>query len=524
MRLVPVVLVAAFISTVREVLGSGATGLSRATPQQRAFGSFPSLGQRLQRSAIRTQAGAFSSPWRSSPAQSFWHDSIQAPKQAGAFPTPTQSQDQNRARRSVVVYADRDFYSILGVPRGADERAIKSAYRKLARQYHPDVATAPDAEEKFKEIGAAYEVLSDPDKRARYDQFGEAGLGGDAGFGGPGGMGGDPFDIFEAFFGGGMGGGSPFGGGFGGAGGQRQRVSRGADLQMEVDIDFKQAVFGATKEFDFESKQSCKTCSGSGVKPGSSLKTCRVCGGQGVTLRQIQTPIGVMQTQMQCQSCNGQGQINEDYCRQCNGQGRKSERKPLSVQIPCGIADGMKLRLAGKGDAGEKGAPPGDLYLILKVRKDPKFTRDDRTILSSKDIQFTDAILGCTVSVDTVDGPQVDMKIPAGTQPGDRLRLRGKGVPVVSKPDQRGDHIVTVKVNIPKKISEDQKRIIEQFKETEAKSGAFPFASLDAQFTSSAFGPPLGLCALAFFMLAVISLKKFHSHQNSAPALQDPLM
>lgn len=415
---------------------------------------------------------------------------------------------------------ERDFYGILGVNRGADAREIKSAYRKLARQYHPDVNKDPGASDKFRDIAAAYEVLSDEQKKQMYDQFGEAGLGGAAGFGGGGpggGMGADPFDLFEAFFGGGMGGGSPFGGMGGGGGGMggRDRATRGSDLQMEVEIDFKSSIFGETRELNIDRSETCKTCTGNGMKPGTGMKSCKVCGGQGVVIKQMRTPLGVMQTQMACDVCQGQGKTVEEYCKSCGGEGRTAQRTPMNVKIPCGTADGMKLRLSGKGDAGAKGGPPGDLYLVLRVKRHPTFTRSDSDIASDTQVQFSDAILGCSVTVETVDGPSVEMKIPAGTQPGDKMRMRGKGVPALSKPNSRGDHIVTVKVNIPKpnELTEEQRKLMEDFRASTAAQKAPTLSSSGPSDMHGEYFLP-GLFTLATFMLALIGLRKFRSHRT----------
>lgn len=416
----------------------------------------------------------------------------------------------------VVVQAERDFYEILGVSRSAGAQDIKRAYRKLAREFHPDVNKAPGATEKFQDITAAYEALSDPEKKARYDQFGEAGIGGAAGdpFGGMGGMGMEDMlgEMFGSFFGGGMGG--------GGMGGRRAGPEQGDDLQMAVDIDFKSAIFGTNREIAVDRKTTCSTCGGSRIAPGSSMKTCSVCRGQGVTVQQVRSPLGVLQTQVRCRQCQGQGQVIEKYCDSCNGAGRLSERKTVSVKIPCGISDGSKLRISGAGDAGEKGGPPGDLYLVLRVQSDPKFTRTDTQISTEKQVLFTEAILGCTVQVDTVDGNPVSVNIPGGTQPGAKLRLRGKGVPALGKPDQRGDHIVTVKVSIPKTLTDEQRKQVEQLQE------AMKVSALSAEEPSNELAAYLvpSLSAIAVFMAALICFKKSRKFRQLERGSQEPLI
>ena len=357
----------------------------------------------------------------------------------------------------------QDYYATLGISRGADKQEMKRAYRKLARKYHPDVNKEAGAEDKFKEISNAYEVLSDDQKRQIYDQFGEAGLKG--GMGGAGGFGGqgdfsNPFDLFESFFGAGAGGG--FGGGMGGFGGARSRnaPTQGEDKRVELVIEFNEAVFGTDKEFEVVRLHTCDTCTGSGVKAGTTPRTCDQCQGQGQVITMARTPLGNFQQVQTCPKCGGEGVISTP-CGTCGGDGRVRRGKRISLQVPAGVDTGSRLRVREEGDVGRKGGPPGNLVVYLRVRDDPELQRDGINIMSSVTVPYTDAILGTTVRVKTVDG-QVELKIPAGTQPGTTLVMGKKGVPKLGNPSQRGDHNVTVNVTIPKRISDEEKALVEQ--------------------------------------------------------------
>lgn len=361
---------------------------------------------------------------------------------------------------------------MLGVPRSADKKAIKAAYRQKARQYHPDVNKDPGAEDMFKDISAAYEVLSDDEQRRVYDQFGEAGLKGMGGMGGGPGMGDvNPFDIFEQFFGGGMGGmGGMGGGGFGGAGGRvRNRPTQGEVLRYDLKIDFLEAVFGCQKEIDISRLEKCGTCSGSGTKPGTQPTSCSTCGGSGQVIQAVRTPLGMFQQMSTCPACGGQGQISTP-CGTCGGDGRVRGSKRISLRVPPGVDEGSRLRVRGEGDAGQRGGPPGDLYVFITVKAHPDgLKRDDTTIHSDIEIPYYDAILGTAVQITTVDG-KVDLKIPAGTQPGTTLVMAKRGVPKLGASSTRGDHLVHVKVRIPKKVGEKDRQLIEELKSGD-KSG-----------------------------------------------------
>ena len=346
-----------------------------------------------------------------------------------------------------------DFYQILGVSRDADADTLKSAYRKLARQYHPDVNKDPGAEDKFKEIGKAYEALADPETRARYDQFGEAGIGGAAGMPDMGDMGGFA-DLFETFFNG-FGGQSPQGGRP-----QRRGPQQGDDLRYDLNIDFKDAIFGQQREIKIPHLETCEVCRGSGAKQGTGPTTCTTCGGSGQVRRATRTPFGNFTQVAECPSCNGIGQLIADPCASCGGNGVKQVRKKLRINIPAGVDTGTKLRVSGEGNVGLKGGPPGDLYVFIKVKNDLNLKRDGINIYSEISVSYLQAILGDTVEIVTVDG-KVSLKIPSGTQPNATLSLENKGVPRLGNPVARGNHQVLVKVKLPTRITEDERNLLE---------------------------------------------------------------
>jgi len=353
--------------------------------------------------------------------------------------------------------AEADYYARLGVSRGASEDEIKKAFRQKARKLHPDVNKAPDAKEQFQKVSEAYDVLSDPSKKQLYDQFGEAGVKG-AGMGGGAGFSdfGDfsPFgDIFETFF----------GGGGGGRTRKRSGPQQGDDLRLDLEIDFMKAIFGGEENIRVSHLESCTTCEGSGLKPGTKPRTCSTCGGSGVVTQVARTPLGMLQQQSACPQCNGEGQIIDEYCGTCSGRGRVQKSKQLSITIPAGVDTGSRLRVRGEGDAGPKGGPPGDLYVFLNVKPSKDFKREGADIYSNVKISYLDAILGTEIKVPTVDG-SVDLKIAAGTQPETVMRLEGKGANVLGKKGVRGNHFVTVKVEIPTSLSKEEKELLEKLK------------------------------------------------------------
>ncbi|PWZ44020.1 Chaperone protein dnaJ A6, chloroplastic [Zea mays] len=375
---------------------------------------------------------------------------------------------QKRGSR-FIVRAEADFYSVLGVSRNASKSEIKSdqrpsqdllrnfkfelaAYRKLARSYHPDVNKDPGAEQKFKDISNAYEVLSDDEKRSIYDKYGEAGLKG-AGMGT--GDYSNPFDLFESLFEG-------FGGmgGMGGGRAARNRPMQGDDESYNLVLNFKEAVFGVEKEIEITRLEGCNTCDGSGAKPGTKATTCKTCGGQGQVVSSTRTPLGIFQQVSTCNTCGGTGEFSTP-CNTCGGDGRVRRTKRISLKVPAGVDSGSRLRVRSEGNAGRRGGPPGDLYVFIDVLSDPVLKRDGTNILYTCKVSYIDAILGTTVKVPTVDGT-VDLKIPSGTQPGTTLVMSKKGVPLLGKSNARGDQLVRVQVEIPKRLSSDEKKLIEE--------------------------------------------------------------
>ena len=347
-----------------------------------------------------------------------------------------------------------DFYDVLGVSRDADADTLKQAYRRMARQYHPDINKEPGAEDRFKEIGRAYEVLSDSQTRARYDQFGEAGLGGAAGAPDMGDMGGFA-DLFETFFQG-------FGGpGAGGGRSRRRGPQQGEDLRYDLTVDFHQAVFGQEREIKIPHLETCMTCSGSGAKQGSGPTTCATCGGAGQVRRATRTPFGSFTQVAECPSCSGTGQVIADPCGACGGQGVHQVRKKLRINIPAGVDTGTRLRVSGEGNAGPRGGPSGDLYVFLTVKSHPRMRRDGLNILSEVKVSYLQAILGDMIEVETVDNAK-ELEIPAGTQPGTVLTLANEGIPKLGNPVARGDQRITVTVELPRRLSEPERDLLEQ--------------------------------------------------------------
>ena len=346
-----------------------------------------------------------------------------------------------------------EYYDRLGLSKDASQDEIKRAYRKLSKKYHPDINKEPGAEEKYKEILEAYETLSDAQKRAAYDQYGPDGangFGGQGSFGGfDGGAGFGGFeDIFSSFFG-------------GGATRNPNAPRQGDDLQYRVNLSFEEAVFGAEKEIHYNREVTCKTCSGSGAKPGTSPVTCGRCHGHGVINVDTQTPFGMMRRQVTCDVCHGTGQEIKDPCQTCHGTGREKQSHTVSVKIPAGVETGQQIRLAGQGEAGFNGGPYGDLFVVINVNPSDKFTRDGSTIYYTLNISFVQAALGDTVEVPTVHG-NVEMVIPAGTQTGKTFRLKGKGAPRLRGGSQ-GDQLVTVKIVTPTKLNDAQKEALLAF-------------------------------------------------------------
>lgn len=350
--------------------------------------------------------------------------------------------------------AKRDYYDVLGVPRGASDDELKSAFRRLARQYHPDVSSEPDAEEKFKEINEAYAVLSDGEKRAAYDRYGHAGVNTQ---GMPDFTNIDLSDILEGLFG--------FGG-FGGMGGRRTRNAprRGADLTGRVKLTFEESAFGVEKEIQIIRDEFCETCNGSGAKPGTSRQTCPQCNGQGEVRQVHQTLLGSMVQVVTCPRCNGAGDVIETPCETCNGRGLERKTVNKLVAIPPGVSDGVQIRLAGEGQPGIHGGPHGNFYLEIEVEKHDFFRRKGDDILLDLDINIAQAVLGDEIRIPTLNG-DVELRIPPGTQPGKTFRLRGRGIPHL-RGSGTGDQLVTVSVQIPTRLSSEQRELFEQLAKT----------------------------------------------------------
>jgi molecular chaperone DnaJ len=354
---------------------------------------------------------------------------------------------------------NRDYYEVLGVPKNASADDIKTAFRKLARQYHPDVSKEANAEEKFKEINEAYGVLSDPQKRARYDQFGRQGLGD---------MGGvnmhdytmDFNDLVEELFG-------SFGfGGFGGSGGSRsRRPRRGRDLQVQVALTFEEAVFGVEKTIEVTRNESCGTCKGSGAEPGTSPQRCQTCGGRGEVRQVRQTILGSMMQSGPCPACGGRGEVISSPCHTCRGQGLERKNVKKVVSIPAGVDTGQQIRLAGEGEPGSLGGPQGNLYLVISAQTHKFFKRRENDLLLNLDINVAQAVLGAEIEVPTVEGKTEKLRIPAGTQPGKVFPIKGRGVPYLRK-SGRGDELVIINVDIPSKLTKEQKELFEKLAAT----------------------------------------------------------
>jgi molecular chaperone DnaJ len=351
--------------------------------------------------------------------------------------------------------AKRDYYEVLGVTRGASEEELKSAFRRLARQYHPDVSSEPDAEEKFKEINEAYAVLSDSEKRAAYDRYGHAGVNTQ---GMPDFTNIDLSDILEGLFGG-------FGG-FGGMGGRRTRNAprRGADLGSRVKLTFEEAAFGVEKEIKITRDQECQTCNGSGAKPGTTRHTCSQCTGQGEVRQVHQTLLGSMVQVVTCPRCNGSGEVIETPCPTCNGRGLEQKTISKLVTIPAGVSDGVQIRLAGEGQPGVNGGPHGNFYLEIEVENHAYFRRKGDDVLLDLDINISQAVLGDEIHIPTLNG-DVELRIPPGTQPGKTFRLRGRGIPHL-RGSGSGDQLVTVSVQIPSRLTAEQRDLFEKLAET----------------------------------------------------------
>lgn len=362
--------------------------------------------------------------------------------------------------------AKRDYYEVLGVAKTASDDAIKKAYRKLSKQYHPDINKEADADAKFKEIAEAYEVLSDAQKRAAYDQYGHAATDPNSGFG-AGGFGGGGFgggfsggfeDIFESFF----------GGGFGGAGARARAYNgprQGSDMQYRIHLKFEEAIFGKKETISYMREEACATCGGSGAKAGTTAHTCSKCHGSGTINVERNTPFGRVVTQATCDACHGTGKEIHEKCTDCHGSGRREVKHTVTVTVPAGVEDGQQMRLSGQGEAGANGGPYGDLYVVFSVEPSDIFEREGSEIFYDLPISFVQAALGDEIEVPTVHG-KVKLKVPAGTQSDTIFRMKGKGAPRL-RSGAVGDQHVKVKVMVPKQLTDKQKTILRDF----AKAG-----------------------------------------------------
>ena len=356
----------------------------------------------------------------------------------------------------------RDYYEVLGVSKNASEDEIKRAYKKLARKYHPDMNPGDkEAEEKFKEVNEANEVLSNPEKKAKYDQFGFAGVdpnygAGQGGYGGAGGFDfGDLGDIFGSFF----------GGGFGGGGRRNPNApQRGESIRVSLSVEFTEAAFGCEKSITIDRSEQCPTCKGKGCAPGTTPEVCTQCHGTGTVTQAQRTPFGMMQSQTVCPKCRGKGQIIHQPCPDCRGAGAVRKRRTIQVNIPAGIDNGQTISLRGQGHSGKNGGPAGDLLITVMVRPHEIFRRDGTAVFCEAPITFTQAVLGGTLEIPTIDG-KVKYDIPEGTQTGTVFRLRGKGIPVLNGRG-RGDQYVTVNIETPRNLNREQKEALKKFSES----------------------------------------------------------
>ncbi|KAJ4713565.1 Chaperone protein DnaJ [Melia azedarach] len=380
------------------------------------------------------------------------------------FPTGRNFSFSNRKchRRGIIrAAAGTDYYSTLNVGRNASLQEIKAAYRKLARKYHPDMNKSPGAEDKFKEISSAYEVLSDDEKRSLYDRFGEAGVSGEYDGSSSGSQRVDPFEIYNAFFGGSD-------GLFGGMGDNRgmkfnfgNKGNRGLDIRYDLHLSFEESIFGGQREFEVSCFETCDNCDGSGARTSSCIRSCTACGGRGGVMNTQRTPFGMMSQVSTCSNCGGDGKIITDHCRRCGGNGKVQSKRSMKLDIPPGVNNGSTMQIQGEGNFDKRRGLVGDLFIVLHVDEKQEIQRNGLNLYSNISVDYTEAILGTSVKVETVEGLR-DLRIPSGVQPGDRIKLKRMGVPDINKPSVRGDHLFIVNVLIPKDISETERTLVEE--------------------------------------------------------------
>ncbi|MDO4909307.1 MAG: molecular chaperone DnaJ [Corynebacterium sp.] len=352
----------------------------------------------------------------------------------------------------------RDYYGILGLDKNATDAEIKKAYRRLARKYHPDVNDGPEAEEKFREISLAHEILTDPNKRALVDQGIDPEEQGAGGMGGGNPFGGGFSDIFDAFFGGGM------------ASGPMSRTHPGQDALLQINVTLEECFTGVTKTVTVDTAVVCDDCDGTGSEDKSEPVVCAQCGGQGQVRVSQQTPLGMISTARDCPACHGYGTIIQNPCKRCNGDGRVRARKDITINVPAGIAEGMQLRLSGKGEVGPNGGEPGDIYVAVNVERHKTFTRQGDDLLVSLEVPMVDAALGCTIAVPLLDGSKADVEISAGTQPNAQVRVRGAGMKKM-RGAGNGDLIAHVNVVVPRNLDEKSRKTLESFRDHRKESG-----------------------------------------------------
>ncbi|KAF4373499.1 hypothetical protein F8388_025193 [Cannabis sativa] len=403
-----------------------------------------------------------------------------------SYPNSPFSHRRNPPPISSAVRSSRtDYYSTLQVTKDASLQEIKASYRKLARQYHPDVSKSPGAEEKFKEISAAYEVLSDDEKRSMYDRFGEEGLQG-VSDGSSGSSGVDPFDVFDTFFGGSEG----FFAGMGEEGGfnfnSRSKKNQGLDIRHDLHLSFEESIFGGRREIEISCFEACNGCDGTGAKSSDDIKSCSTCGGRGGVIKTQKTPFGMMSQVSTCGTCGGDGKIITDYCRICGGNGRVQSKRTMDLVIPAGVSDGATMQMQGEGNFDSKRGIAGNLYIVLHVNSKQGIKREGLHLYSKINLHYTEAILGTTLKVETVEGMR-DLHIPSGTQPGETVKLSRLGVPDINRPSVRGDHYFTVNVQIPKQISDSERPLLEQLASFQKSNKGFSYSSESKGTTEERF-------------------------------------
>ncbi|XP_060205407.1 uncharacterized protein LOC132633180 isoform X2 [Lycium barbarum] len=393
---------------------------------------------------------------------------------------PSLSAVNRKRRRFVTVNAiakssSSDLYSVLNVSRNATLKEIKASYRKLARKYHPDMNKGPGAEEKFKEISAAYEVLSDDEKRSLYDRFGEAGMRGEYGVPGGGPQGVDPFEVFSEYFG-------ESNAFFGGSGGSRgfnfdfKNMGRqDLDIRYDLHLSFEESIFGGQRDIEVPSLDECDSCDGTGAKSSSCVKVCSDCGGRGGVVKTQKTPFGIMSQVSTCFKCGGNGRIVTDHCRKCGGRGQIQSKRSIKVVVPPGVHDGATMQVRGEGNIDKKSIS-GDLYLVIHVEEKREIWRDGLNLYSKLDVDFTEAILGTVKKVTTVDGLK-DLQIPPGCQPGEKIKMSKMGVPDMNRSSVRGDHIFLINVQIPKNLSDAERPLVEKLASLRATSKQYSVSS-----------------------------------------------